>query len=152
MDYLEKNTFTEAAGARKGFPKVAMIITDGKSQDPVGEYAERLRNIGVEIFVLGRCLYICLICICHMEHSFKPQFMFLGIKGADEDELKEMASTPHSKHVYNVPNFDMINQVQKELITEVCSGVEEQLNSLVTGEEGTTQHMHSCSSYKLIEN
>ncbi|KAK7142862.1 hypothetical protein R3I94_012270 [Phoxinus phoxinus] len=110
MDYLEKNTFTEAAGARKGFPKVAMIITDGKSQDPVGEYAERLRNIGVEIFVLG-------------------------IKGADEDELKEMASTPHSKHVYNVPNFDMISQVQKELITEVCSGVEEQLNSLVSGEE-----------------
>ncbi|KAK7152488.1 hypothetical protein R3I93_010645 [Phoxinus phoxinus] len=110
MDYLEKNTFTEAAGARKGFPKVAMIITDGKSQDPVGEYAERLRNIGVEIFVLG-------------------------IKGADEDELKEMASTPHSKHVYNVPNFDMISQVQKELITEVCSGVEEQLNFLVSGEE-----------------
>ncbi|CAM4650285.1 unnamed protein product [Leuciscus chuanchicus] len=110
IDYLEKNTFTEAAGARKGFPKVAMIITDGKSQDPVGEYAERLRNIGVEIFVLG-------------------------IKGADEDELKEMASTPHSKHVYNVPNFDMISQVQKELITEVCSGVEVQLNSLVGGEE-----------------
>ncbi len=37
MDYLVKNTFTAAAGARKGFPKVAMIITDGKSQDPVGE-------------------------------------------------------------------------------------------------------------------
>ncbi|XP_048046488.1 collagen alpha-1(XII) chain isoform X4 [Megalobrama amblycephala] len=110
MDYLVKNTFTEAAGARKSFPKVAMIITDGKSQDPVGEYATRLRNIGVEIFVLG-------------------------IKGADEDELKEMASTPHSKHVYNVPNFDMINQVQKELITEVCSGVEEQLNFLVSREE-----------------
>ncbi|XP_073783716.1 collagen alpha-1(XII) chain isoform X3 [Danio rerio] len=110
MDYLVKNTFTQAAGARKGFPKVAMIITDGKSQDPVEEYAERLRNIGVEIFVLG-------------------------IKGADEDELKEIASRPHSKHVYNVPNFDMINQVQKALITEVCSGVEEQLNSLVSGEE-----------------
>ncbi|XP_059376861.1 collagen alpha-1(XII) chain-like isoform X4 [Carassius carassius] len=110
MDYLVKNTFTAAAGARKGFPKVAMIITDGKSQDPVGEYAERLRNIGVEIFVLG-------------------------IKGADEDELKEMASAPHSKHIYNVPNFDMINQVQKELITQVCSGVEEQLNLLASGEE-----------------
>uniref|UniRef100_A0A673LTK1 Collagen alpha-1(XII) chain-like n=1 Tax=Sinocyclocheilus rhinocerous TaxID=307959 RepID=A0A673LTK1_9TELE len=110
MDYLVKNTFTAATGARKGFPKVAMIITDGKSQDPVGEYAERLRNIGVEIFVLG-------------------------IKGADEDELKEIASTPHSKHIYNVPNFDMINQVQKELITQVCSGVEEQLNLLASGEE-----------------
>ncbi|XP_016340926.1 collagen alpha-1(XII) chain-like [Sinocyclocheilus anshuiensis] len=110
MDYLVKNTFTAAAGARKGFPKVAMIITDGKSQDPVGEYAERLRNIGVEIFVLG-------------------------IKGADEDELKEIASTPHSKHIYNVPNFDMINQLQLELITQVCSGVEEQLNLLASGEE-----------------
>uniref|UniRef100_A0A672LDE1 Collagen type XII alpha 1 chain n=1 Tax=Sinocyclocheilus grahami TaxID=75366 RepID=A0A672LDE1_SINGR len=110
MDYLVKNTFTVASGARKGFPKVAMIITDGKSQDAVGEYAERLRNIGVEIFVLG-------------------------IKGADEDELKEMASTPHSKHIYNVPNFDMISQVQKELITQVCSGVEEQLNFLASGQE-----------------
>jgi collagen type XII alpha len=56
MDYLLKNIFTEAAGARKGFPKIAMIITDGKSQDPVEEYAKRLRNIGVEIFALGTAL------------------------------------------------------------------------------------------------
>ncbi|KAM4542215.1 collagen alpha-1(XII) chain isoform 1-T1 [Odontesthes bonariensis] len=110
IDYLLKNIFTEAAGSRKGFPKVAMIITDGKSQDPVEEYAKRLRNIGVEIFVLG-------------------------IKGADEDELREIASTPHSKHVYNVPNFDLIQEVQKKIITEVCSGVDEQLSSLVSGEE-----------------
>ncbi|KAL0969281.1 hypothetical protein UPYG_G00224980 [Umbra pygmaea] len=110
IDYLLKNIFTEAAGARKGFPKIAMIITDGKSQDPVEEYAKRLRNIGVEIFALG-------------------------IKGADEDELKEMASTPHSKHVYNVPNFDVIKAVQERLITQVCSGVEDQLNSLVSGDD-----------------
>uniref|UniRef100_A0A8C4DXX9 Collagen, type XII, alpha 1a n=1 Tax=Dicentrarchus labrax TaxID=13489 RepID=A0A8C4DXX9_DICLA len=98
IDYLLQNIFTEAAGSRKAFPKVAMIITDGKSQDPVEEHAKRLRNIGVEIFVLG-------------------------IKGADEDELREMASTPHSKHVYNVPNFDMIQEVQKKIITEVKSMV-----------------------------
>uniref|UniRef100_A0A665VXT7 Collagen, type XII, alpha 1a n=1 Tax=Echeneis naucrates TaxID=173247 RepID=A0A665VXT7_ECHNA len=105
-----KNIFTEAAGSRKGFPKVAMIITDGKSQDPVEEHAKRLRNIGVEIFVLG-------------------------IKGADEDELREMASTPHNKHVYNVPNFDLIQEVQRKIITEVCSGVDDQLGTLVSGEE-----------------
>lgn len=34
-----------------------MIITDGKSQDPVEEHAEKLRNIGVEIFVLGMFYY-----------------------------------------------------------------------------------------------
>ncbi|KAM3870859.1 collagen alpha-1(XII) chain-like [Diretmus argenteus] len=110
IDYLLKNIFTEAAGSRKAFPKVAMIITDGKSQDPVEEYAKRLRNIGVEIFVLG-------------------------IKGADEDELREMASAPHDKHVYNVPNFDMIQEVQKKIIMEVCAGVDDQLSSLVSGEE-----------------
>ncbi|XP_028250570.1 collagen alpha-1(XII) chain isoform X2 [Parambassis ranga] len=110
IDYLLKNIFTEEAGSRKGFPKVAMIITDGKSQDPVEEYAKRLRNIGVEIFVLG-------------------------IKGADEDELREIASKPHSKHVYNVPNFDQIQEVQKKIITEVCSGVDDQLSELVSGEE-----------------
>lgn len=54
IDHLLRNIFTEAGGSRKGFPKVAMIITDGKSQDPVEEHARRLRNIGVEIFVLGR--------------------------------------------------------------------------------------------------
>ncbi|XP_075883605.1 collagen alpha-1(XII) chain isoform X2 [Nelusetta ayraudi] len=110
IDHLLQNIFTEAGGSRKGFPKVAMIITDGKSQDPVEEHARRLRNIGVEIFVLG-------------------------IKGADEDELREMASTPYDKHVYNVANFDQIDLVQKKIITEVCSGVDDQLSSLVSGEE-----------------
>lgn len=61
--------------------------------------------------------------------------IFSGIKGADEDELREIASTPHSKHVYNVPNFDRIQEVQKKIISEVCSGVDEQLSSLVSGEE-----------------
>ncbi|XP_041721920.1 collagen alpha-1(XII) chain [Coregonus clupeaformis] len=110
MDYLLKNTFTEANGARKGFPKVAMIITDGMSQDPVEAIAKKLKNMGVEIFTLG-------------------------IKGADEEELKQMASTPYRTHVYNVLNFDLIKDVQKELITNVCSGVDDQLNSLVSGEE-----------------
>ncbi|XP_071397697.1 collagen alpha-1(XII) chain-like, partial [Centroberyx affinis] len=110
LDFLLKNTFTEAAGARKGFPKVAMIITDGKSQDPVESYAKKLRSMGVEIFVLG-------------------------IKEADEEEMKLMASTPYRTHVYNVGNFDMIKSVQKELITQVCAGVDDQLNSLVSGEE-----------------
>lgn len=53
LNYLLKNAFTEAAGARKGFPKVLVIITDGKSEDPVESYAKQLRSRGVEIFVLG---------------------------------------------------------------------------------------------------
>ncbi|XP_076874166.1 collagen alpha-1(XII) chain isoform X2 [Brachyhypopomus gauderio] len=110
LDYLFKNIFTEASGTRKGFPKVAVVITVGKSQDQVEDYARKLKNSGVEIFTLG-------------------------IKDADEEELKKMASTPHSAHVYRAPNFDVIKTVQKAFITQVCAGVEEQLSSLTSGEE-----------------
>lgn len=73
-------------------------------------------------------------------HNAELLFPPTGIKGADEDELREIASTPHSKHVYNVPNFDLIQEVQKKIITEVCSGVDEQLSSLVSGEESGSNH------------
>lgn len=53
IDYLVQNTFTESAGARKGFPKVAIVITDGKAQDDVEIPARELRDIGVEVFSLG---------------------------------------------------------------------------------------------------
>uniref|UniRef100_A0A671VSP0 Collagen alpha-1(XII) chain n=1 Tax=Sparus aurata TaxID=8175 RepID=A0A671VSP0_SPAAU len=110
LDFVLKNTFNEAAGARKDFPKVLVIITDGKSEDPVESYARQLRSRGVEIFVLG-------------------------IQQADEQEMKLMASTPHRSHIYSVANFNSIKNVQKEFITQVCAGVDDQLNSLVSGLE-----------------
>lgn len=42
--------------------------------------------------------------------------------------------------MYNVANFDMIQEVQKKIITEVCSGVDEQLGVLVSGEESKLKH------------
>ncbi|XP_041814167.1 collagen alpha-1(XII) chain [Chelmon rostratus] len=110
LDHLLKNTFSEAAGVRKGFPRVLVIITDGKSEDPVESYARQLRSRGVEIFVLG-------------------------VQQADEEEMKLMASTPYRSHIYNVASFNAIKDVQRELITQVCTGVEDQLNSLASGDE-----------------
>lgn len=66
IDYLIKNTFTESAGARVGFPKVAIIITDGKSQDEVEIPARELRNIGVEVFSLGRSCLVKYFCFRHI--------------------------------------------------------------------------------------
>uniref|UniRef100_UPI00398F45FB collagen alpha-1(XII) chain-like n=1 Tax=Pristiophorus japonicus TaxID=55135 RepID=UPI00398F45FB len=110
IDYLVQNTFSEAAGARKSYPKIAVIITDGKSQDPVTESAKALRDIGVEVFILG-------------------------IKGADLDELQLIGSAPLNKHVFKVADFDKIKEVQDEIISLVCTGVEEQLSDIVSGEE-----------------
>ncbi|XP_029281105.1 LOW QUALITY PROTEIN: collagen alpha-1(XII) chain [Cottoperca gobio] len=122
LEYLLKNSFTEEAGARKGFPKVLVIITDGKSEDPVESYARQLKSRGVEIFVLG-------------------------IEQADEEEMKLMASTPHRSHIYNVANFNLIKNVQKELITQVCAGVDDQLNSIISGEEA----VEPASNLQVLE-
>lgn len=62
----------------------------------------------------------------------------LGIKAADAKELKLIASQPSLKHVFNVANFDGIVDIQNEIILQVCSGVDEQLGELVSGEEGET--------------
>lgn len=79
---------------------------------------------------------------------FKFTFSHIGIKGADEEELREMASTPHSKHVYNVANFDMIQEVQRKIISEVCTGVDDQLSSLVSGEESKSKFI--CLTLKFL--
>ena len=63
-------------------------------------------------------------------------FFFKGIKAADAKELKQIASTPSLNHVFNVANFDAIVDIQNEIISQVCSGVDEQLGELVSGEEG----------------
>uniref|UniRef100_A0A3Q3NBW2 VWFA domain-containing protein n=1 Tax=Labrus bergylta TaxID=56723 RepID=A0A3Q3NBW2_9LABR len=99
LNYLLTNTFTEEAGSRSAFPKVLVIITDGKSEDPVESYAKQLRSRGVEIFVLG-------------------------IQQADPEEMKLMASTPYRRHVFNVANFDMMKNVQKDIIVQVCAGLD----------------------------
>lgn len=57
--------------------------------------------------------------------------------------MKLMASTPHRRHIFNVANFDMIKTVQKDFIIQVCAGVDDQLNSLVSGEEGKGNYFSS---------
>lgn len=75
MDYLVKNTFNEGAGARKSYPKIAVIITDGKSQDPVTESAEALRSSGVEVFVLGRLFSSILSYLTKNAHAYHSPYI-----------------------------------------------------------------------------
>lgn len=49
--------------------------------------------------------------------------------------MRQMASTPYNTHVYSVPDFNVIKSVHRQLITEVCAAVDDQLNALASGEE-----------------
>uniref|UniRef100_A0A803U1M9 Collagen type XIV alpha 1 chain n=1 Tax=Anolis carolinensis TaxID=28377 RepID=A0A803U1M9_ANOCA len=101
LTFILENNFKSEAGARPGVPKIGILITDGKSQDDVIPPAKNLKDAGIELFAIG-------------------------VKNADETELKEIASEPDNTHVYNVADFSFMNSIVEGLTKTVCSRVEEQ--------------------------
>ncbi|XP_063307174.1 collagen alpha-1(XIV) chain isoform X2 [Pelobates fuscus] len=101
LTYILENSFKEESGARTGLPKVGILITDGKSQDDVLPPARSLKDAGIELFAIG-------------------------VKNADLNELKEIASEPDNTHVYNVADFNVMSSIVEGLTKTVCTRVEEQ--------------------------
>jgi len=71
-----------------------IVITDGKSTDEVKLPAEKLRAQGVVIYAIG-------------------------VKSADEEELKEIAGSPEKTFFVN--NFDALKPIKDDIITDICS-------------------------------
>nr|XP_061786873.1 collagen alpha-1(XIV) chain-like isoform X1 [Nerophis lumbriciformis] len=99
LTFVLENSFKAESGSRPDVPKVAILITDGKSQDDVVAPAQSLRDAGVEVFAIG-------------------------VKSADEDELKAIASPPEDSHVYNVADFNVMSDIADVLTRSVCQRVE----------------------------
>ncbi|XP_049331194.1 collagen alpha-1(XIV) chain isoform X2 [Astyanax mexicanus] len=108
--YILENSFKPESGSRTGVPKIGILITDGKSQDDVQGPARSLREAGIELFAIG-------------------------VKNADENELKAIASPPEETHVYNVADFSVMSSIVEGLTRTVCGRVE-QLNREIKGETG----------------
>uniref|UniRef100_A0A3Q2NPZ1 Collagen type XIV alpha 1 chain n=1 Tax=Fundulus heteroclitus TaxID=8078 RepID=A0A3Q2NPZ1_FUNHE len=99
LNFIFDNCFKPESGSRVGVPKIGILITDGKSQDDVVPPAESLRKAGVELFAIG-------------------------VKNADENELRSIASEPHHTHVYNVADFNIMSSIVEGLTKKVCEQVE----------------------------
>ncbi|XP_073535930.1 collagen alpha-1(XIV) chain isoform X1 [Phyllobates terribilis] len=100
LTYILENSFKPEAGARTDLPKIGILITDGKSQDDVIPPAKSLKDAGIELFAIG-------------------------VKNADVNELREIASEPDSDHVYNVADFNIMNSIVESLTKTVCERVED---------------------------
>ncbi|CAM9642473.1 unnamed protein product [Lampetra fluviatilis] len=98
-----KSGFSEKAGARDGVSRVAILVTDGRSQDSVMDPALELKQAGVELFALG-------------------------IKEADEQELKSVVSPPISQHLVMATEFDDIKGVTDTFVSTVCNAVVRQMS------------------------
>ncbi|XP_053499164.1 collagen alpha-1(XX) chain [Ictalurus furcatus] len=96
---LEEN-LKEEVGARSDTPQFLLLLTDGKSQDDAIAAASRLKNAGVEIIAVG-------------------------VKNADEAELKQVASEPLELNVYNVNDFPLLSKLVGRLVRILCGKMEE---------------------------
>ncbi|XP_016535670.1 collagen alpha-1(XIV) chain-like isoform X2 [Poecilia formosa] len=110
LTFILENSFKVESGSRPGVPKIGILITDGKSQDDVIPPAQSLKDAGIELFAIG-------------------------VKNADENELKAIASPPEETHVYNVADFSVMSDIVEGLTKTVCDRVE-QLDKKIKGGGG----------------
>ncbi|NWS16144.1 COKA1 protein, partial [Pachyramphus minor] len=99
---LEQNLKPDA-GARLEAEKLVILLTDGKSQDDANLAAQTLKNLGIEIFAIG-------------------------VKNADEAELKQVASEPLELTVYNVLDFPLLSSLVGKLTRVLCTRIKEKSN------------------------
>ncbi|XP_076019441.1 collagen alpha-1(XX) chain-like [Genypterus blacodes] len=99
LHVMEENMRAES-GARPNTPLFLVLLTDGKSQDDAIAAATRLKNAGVEIIAVG-------------------------VKNADEAELRQVASEPVELNVYNVNDFPLLSKLVARLVHILCGRIED---------------------------
>uniref|UniRef100_A0A8C4EFR0 Collagen alpha-1(XIV) chain n=1 Tax=Dicentrarchus labrax TaxID=13489 RepID=A0A8C4EFR0_DICLA len=81
IKHVKESIFTAEAGARRGVPKVLVVLTDGRSQDDVNKVSKEMQMDGYIIFAIG-------------------------FADADYGELVNIASKPSDRHVFFVADRD----------------------------------------------
>ncbi|KPP66508.1 hypothetical protein Z043_114982 [Scleropages formosus] len=98
ISYITSNVFTERAGARPpdhGIQRVAILMTDGRSQDYVLEPSKAAHQAGIRLFAVG-------------------------VGEALKVELEEIASEPKNAHVFHVSDFNAIDKIRGRLRRRLC--------------------------------
>uniref|UniRef100_A0A8C5MT00 Matrilin 2 n=1 Tax=Leptobrachium leishanense TaxID=445787 RepID=A0A8C5MT00_9ANUR len=99
LQYTMNIAFSEAEGARppnEFVPRIAMIVTDGRPQDPVAEISTKARNSGILIFAVG-------------------------VGRVDMTTLNSIGSEPHEEHVFLVANFSQIETLTSVFQNKLCA-------------------------------
>ncbi|XP_010124536.1 PREDICTED: collagen alpha-1(XXII) chain-like, partial [Chlamydotis macqueenii] len=101
LRYINTYSFSKEAGGRlsdRTVKKVAILLTDGRSQDYVLDPATAARQAGIRIFAVG-------------------------VGEALKEELDEIASEPKSAHVFHVSDYNAIDKIRGKLRRRLCENV-----------------------------
>jgi Mg-chelatase subunit ChlD len=93
--------FTAPNGDRPGVPNIAIVVTDGRSNNRPSTLAEaaKAKALGIEVFSVG-----------------------VGA-GVDVSELNAIASDPDAGHVMTVTDFSKLQQIQSAFAAKTCAGM-----------------------------
>uniref|UniRef100_A0A667Z011 VWFA domain-containing protein n=1 Tax=Myripristis murdjan TaxID=586833 RepID=A0A667Z011_9TELE len=113
LRFARERVFIKEKGSRnsQGVQQVAVVITDGKSQDVVSQEAADLRRAGVTVYAVG-------------------------IKDANKTELEQMASYPSKKHVFIVDSFAKLKTLEQSLQKILCYNIIRQAITINTRRTG----------------
>ncbi|KQK74815.1 collagen alpha-1(XXII) chain-like protein [Amazona aestiva] len=101
LRYINTYSFSREAGGRlsdRTVKKVAILLTDGRSQDHVLDSARAAHQAGIRIFVVG-------------------------VGEALKEELDEIASEPKSAHVFHVSDYNAIDKIRGKLRRRLCESL-----------------------------
>ncbi|MBN3291429.1 CO6A3 protein, partial [Polypterus senegalus] len=128
LEYLIEQHLTAAAGSRasEGVPQVVVVLTDGRSQDDVIPPSSVLQLADVDVFAVG-------------------------VHHAVEWELKEMASKPLERHMYNVANFSALRDVVGDLVDNVYAAVAPSAPAEVAGVNSDVSAQESTDLLFVID-
>ncbi|XP_057711865.1 collagen alpha-1(VII) chain isoform X3 [Corythoichthys intestinalis] len=94
LHFLSEQVFSPAI-SRDHAPKVAILITNGPSDDPFAAAAKEVADKGISLFAVG-------------------------LRGADEAELRTVVSPPHEEHLLMGVDFSLLESVLPKLSRRVC--------------------------------
>ena len=98
---MDHQMFSQKSGARPNVPRIAVVITDGRSSNPTNTAAAanqaRADHIGM---------------------------MSVGIgAGVDQSELHAISDNPDSENSFMVNNYDQLSSITSQIIQKACRGM-----------------------------
>ncbi|XP_061571220.1 collagen alpha-1(VII) chain-like [Cololabis saira] len=94
LQFLVDSVFSPAI-SRDFTPKVAVLITNGRSDDQVEPAARAVADEGITLFAVG-------------------------VRGVDESELRGIVSEPYEEHLLQSPDFSLLETILPKLSRRVC--------------------------------
>ncbi|KAI1894737.1 hypothetical protein AGOR_G00118830 [Albula goreensis] len=96
IQFASERLFATSERAPNGVAKIAVVLTDGKSQDEVAAAAEAARKKGIILFAIG-----------------------VG-EETEEAELRAIANKPHSTYVFYVEDYVAISKIREVIRQKLC--------------------------------